>query len=128
MKNQCPVRIRERTMKARAWIILVAYLAILTSQDRVAGVEVSSKVELDSDENEDTSSNVSFDTIENSGKSASESASSTFKQTGWSRRSELIRPRETRKRRISTARVSNTSYMSMITRYGKLASVLNVTK
>lgn len=118
MKNQCPVCIRERTMKAQTGTILVACLAIVTFDDLVAGVEVSSKVELDSGESEDTLSNTASDALGDPNESAytSESMSRVSKlpAVGWRRESELVKPRGTRKRRIYTARVSNTAYKAII--------------
>lgn len=99
-------------MKARKAAILAVCFAIVTFQSPTAGVEVSSKVDLDSDENEDTSSNMALGAIEeDSSKSAytSESVSRTSKQpeAGWRRESEFVKLREPKKRRIHTA-VSDT--------------------
>ncbi|XP_032662638.1 uncharacterized protein LOC116840252 [Odontomachus brunneus] len=116
MKNQCPVCIRERTMKAQTGTILVACLAIVTFNDVVAGVEVSSKVELDSDENEDTLSNTASDADPSESAYTSESISSVSKlpAVGWRRESELVKPRGTRKRRIYTARDDSSSQPKVI--------------
>lgn len=112
MKNQCRVCVRERTMKAQTeGTILFACFAIATlTSHLVAGVEVSSQVDLDSDENEDTPSNIALDATEDPSKCVSTlesvSRASTQPIAGWRRDSELVRSREPRKRRIYTARVS----------------------
>ncbi|XP_011145606.2 uncharacterized protein LOC105186826 [Harpegnathos saltator] len=114
MKNQCPVCIRGRTMKTQTGTILVACLAIAAFKSPAASVEVSSKVDLDSDENEDTSSNMAFDAIEDPNKSASLSRMSEQPTADWHRGSELVKPRETRKRRIYTARDASSSQPKVI--------------
>ncbi|EFN80485.1 hypothetical protein EAI_08389 [Harpegnathos saltator] len=76
-------------MKTQTGTILVACLAIAAFKSPAASVEVSSKVDLDSDENEDTSSNMAFDAIEDPNKSASLSRMSEQPTADWHRGSEL---------------------------------------
>lgn len=92
-------------------IILVGCFTIVIFNNFGAGVEVSSKIDFDSSENEETLANSTFDTIMNPKKSASPSESilraskpSTFT---WDYGSELVKASEPRKRRIYPSHVSN---------------------
>lgn len=121
IKIQYPACIRERTMRTRT--ILVACLAIATFDGFSASVEVSSKIELDSDERADISSNLALDTTDlTESTSPSESVLRTqSKQQAYSRRrgSELVKTREPRKRRIDILRVSNANFEEVIARSRK---------
>lgn len=114
-KNQYPPCIRERTMKMRTRTVLAACFAIVTfNKFGTASVKVSSKVDLDSDENEETLSNATFDTVANPNESADplESISRAFKPSiiSWHHGSELVKSNEPRKRRIYFSQVSNRCY------------------
>ncbi|XP_029161906.1 uncharacterized protein LOC114933464 [Nylanderia fulva] len=93
-------------MKTRTRTILVACFAIVTFNNfGTASVKVSSKVDLDSDQNEETLSNETFDTIANLNNESTEPLElilRTFKPStiNWRRRSELVKSSEPRKRRI----------------------------
>ncbi|XP_014481884.1 PREDICTED: uncharacterized protein LOC106748153 [Dinoponera quadriceps] len=114
----CPVCIRERTMKVPAGTILVACFAIAALEDPAAGLEVSSKVDLDSDENRDTLSNTASDAYEDPSESEYTSVSRAFiKQpaAAWRREGELVKPaREQRKRRIYAERDDPSSQPKVI--------------
>ncbi|XP_011707344.1 PREDICTED: uncharacterized protein LOC105462443 [Wasmannia auropunctata] len=103
MKNQCPQCVRKRTMKMQTRVILAGCFVIVMFNDFGTSVEVSSKIDLDSNENEEKLGNSTFGTVINSKKSASPPESvlrapkpSTFI---W-RNGELIKASEPRKRRI----------------------------
>jgi len=96
--------IHKRAMKMKTGIILVGYFVIATFNNFSTGVEVSSKVDLDSSENEESLDDATFSTIVNLKESANPPESilrapkpSTF---NWRHRSELVKTSELRKRRI----------------------------
>lgn len=98
-------------MKMRTRTILVACFAILTFNNiDTASVEVSSKVDFDSDENKETLSNTTFVTIvklnDSADPSESISRASEPSRTSWRHRSELVKSNEPRKRRICSSQVS----------------------
>lgn len=97
-------------MKMQTKIILAVCLAITMLNNFGAGVEVSSKIDFDSKENEETLDNPTFGTTVNPKKSVNPSESilraskpSTFVWRG----SELVKASEPRKRRIYLSHVSN---------------------
>ncbi|EZA61282.1 hypothetical protein DMN91_012922 [Ooceraea biroi] len=91
-------------MKSQTSTILVACLAIVMSNNFGMGVEVSSMVDLDSDESEETLSNATLDTIVDQDESTGplESVLRTPKPVviGGRRGSGLVKASEPRKRRI----------------------------
>lgn len=104
--------IRDRTMKMRTRTILAACFAIVTfNKFSTANVKVSSKVDLDSDENEEALSNATFDMVANANEYAdplrSISRASKPSTISWRHGSELVKPNEPRKRRIHLLQVSN---------------------
>lgn len=110
-------------MKMQTTIILAGCFAIMMFNNFGTSVEVSSKIDFDSNENEEASDNSTFDTIVNSKKSASSSESilraskpSTF---SWHRGSELVKASEPRKRRIYPSHVSNRDHKKIITQSRK---------
>lgn len=118
-KNQYPPCIREPTMKMRTRTILAACFAIVTfNKFGTASVKVSSKVDLDSDENEETLSNATFDTVANPNESADplESISRAFKPSiiSWHHGSELVKSNEPRKRRIYFSQDNSTKRPQII--------------
>lgn len=118
-KNQYPPCTRDRTMKMRTRTILAACFAIVTfNKFSTANVKVSSKVDLDSDENEEALSNATFDTVAILNESAdpvgSISRASKPSTIGWHHGSELVKSNEPRKRRIYLSQVSNKCCKEMI--------------
>lgn len=110
MKNQCPLCIGKRTMKMQTRTILAGCFAIAMLNNFGTGIEVSSKIDFDSTENEETLDNPTFGTTVNPKKSVNPaesilrgSKSSTFVWRG----NELVKAREPRKRRIYLSHVSN---------------------
>lgn len=115
MKNQCPLCVHERTMKSHTSAILVACFAIAVSSDFGMSVEVSSMVDLDSDESEETLNSTTLDTIVDQNKSADPLLESVLRASklaviGRRRGSELVKASEPRKRRIYPSHVSSGSY------------------
>jgi len=111
MKNQYPQCIHKQTMKMQTRIIFAACFVIMIFNNFGTGVEVSSNIDLDSNENEETLGNPILDIITNSEKSASPPESilhapkpSTFV---WRHGSEFVKANEQRKRRIYPSHVSN---------------------
>jgi len=111
MKNQCPQCIHKQTMKMQTRIIFTACFVIMIFNNFGMGVEVSSNIDLNSNENEETLGNPILDIITNSEKSASPPEStlhatkpSTFV---WRHGSEFVKTNEQRKRRIYPSHVSN---------------------
>ncbi|XP_012061568.1 PREDICTED: uncharacterized protein LOC105624826 [Atta cephalotes] len=103
MKNQCPQYIRKRTMKMQTRIILTGCFVIMIFNNFSTSVKVSSKVDLDSNENEETLDNPTF-TILNFKKSAN-SPESILRTSNpstliWHQGNEFVK--EPRKRRIYT--------------------------
>lgn len=107
-------------MKTRTRTILAAYFAIVTFNNfGTANVKVSSKVHLDSDENEDTLTNATFDMDANLNESADplETISRAFKPstlTSWRHGSEFIKSNELRKRRIYLSQEDSTKRSKII--------------
>ncbi|XP_024879213.1 uncharacterized protein LOC112459380 [Temnothorax curvispinosus] len=104
MENQCRLCIGERTMKMQTKIILAGCFAIIMFNNFGTGVKVSSKIDFDSNENEETLANPTLSTTINPRKSISPPESilrapksSTFI---WDHGSELVKASEPRKRRI----------------------------
>lgn len=97
-------------MKARTRISLVACLVIVIFKNVGADIEISSQVDLDSDENEETK-NLALDKTRklNSPANPSESVLHTSKQPVpiSHRRSELVKSNESRRSRIYTSHVSD---------------------
>lgn len=95
-------------MKTRTKTIFTVCFAMVIFKSISASVEISSQVELDSDENEVTLSNSALDETVNLNRSAnpSESVLRTSKQPlfSWRRRSELVKSSEPR---IYTSHVSD---------------------
>lgn len=123
-KNQYPPCFREQTMKTRTRTILIACFAIVSFNNfGTASIKVSPKVDLDSDQNEETLSNETFDTIANLNESTDplELILRTSKPStiSWSHRSELVKSSEPRKRRIYFSQVSNRCYKEMIFSFSK---------
>lgn len=111
MKNQCPQCIRKRTMKMQTRIILIGCFVIMIFNNFGTSVKVSSKVDLDSNENEETLDNPTF-TILNLKKSAN-SPESILRASNpstliWHQGNEFVK--ESRKRKIYTLHVSNRCY------------------
>lgn len=101
-------------MKMRTRTILVACFAILTFNNIAGSVEVSSKVDFDSDENKETLSNATFVTIvklnDSADPSESISRASEPSRASWRHRSGIVKSNEPRKRRICSSLVSNRCY------------------
>lgn len=100
-------------MKMRTGIILAGCFAITMLNNFGAGIEVSSKIDFDSQENVETLDNPTFGTIVNPKKSVNPlesilyaSKPSTFVWHGG----ELVKASEPRKRRIYLLNVSNRYY------------------
>lgn len=114
MKNQCPLDICKRTMKMQTRIILTSCCVMVMFNNFGTSVEVSSKIDLDSNENEEALGDSTFDTIVNSKKFANppESILRAPKPSTFIRRhgSGLIKASETRKRRIYPSHVRNRRY------------------
>lgn len=112
MKNQCSQCIRKQTMKMEPRIILAGCFVIVMLNNFGTGIKVSSKIDLDSDENEETLDNSTFVTIVNPKKSANPdsslraSKSSTYEYI-LRHGNEFIKANEPRKRRIYLSQVNN---------------------
>ncbi|EFN69134.1 hypothetical protein EAG_14392 [Camponotus floridanus] len=106
-------------MKMRARTILVACFAILTFNNiDTESVEVSSKVDFDSDENKETLSNATFVTIvklnDSADLSKSISRASEPSRASWRHKSGLVKSNEPRKRRICSSQDDSTKQPKII--------------
>ncbi|XP_050455685.1 uncharacterized protein LOC126853717 isoform X2 [Cataglyphis hispanica] len=106
-------------MKMRTRTILAACFAIVTfNKFSTANVKVSSKVDLDSDENEEALSNATFDTVAIVNESAdpvgSISRASKPSTISWHHGSELVKSNEPRKRRVYLSQDNSTKRPQII--------------
>lgn len=102
-------------MKMRMRIVFACFAILTFNNIDTANIEVSSKVDFDSDENKETLNNVTFVTTfvklnDSTDPSESISRAPEPSRSSWRHRSEFVKSNEPRKRRIYFSQVSNRCY------------------